>query len=757
MATYLYISETLVDLYDDGSIPLVQSIADISNISGGSTKGSYSVPFTVPATKANKQLFDFPELVAVNSFDGSTELNARLEVDGTMILDGRARINEVVMGGAVVDYKIILFDNNSNWINAIKGKKLTELDFSEYDHVWNKANINASEYVFDESFYLYPLVNYGTPIGGIGKWVVEDRLPWLRVWKIFRKIFEDAGYTISSDFINGTGNATDFFKKLFMSPKNAPELTDDEVNANKFRVSVESVNEAQRMLLPSFYKNIPFDNDVNNGNNVYFNTEDSEFTLGVGGKYVSGITAKMAFDLTIELNKARITGFKSAESEVSIRMYVNGVVKKSKTFTFEKITFPNTDIQFIGNWRTGSLTINEGDIVEFKAASITSDSPSKTIHQIKFGTKLSNNVFKSIAKGMTTTISSIMPDHQQLDFISDCKELFNLYFYTDEIHRIVRIEPRDEFYNQTAIDWSSKLDKSKPITMGHLGDNMNKTVRFRYKEDSKDEHAANKAIDVYGGDPIGSYETTITNVNARDGVQDKTLKIFSSTWVSRGLIGCPSALIPVMWKTEERKMPVSRTTDFNTRILHYNGLAQLANGETWKFESDTRTTFPQLTMEIDGIANENSLHFDDSPFTSGLYQKHWRNSIETINEGRVYNMTLRLNAVDIQSLDFRVPVYIEDAGNGNYFHIKKLEYDANNMGLVKAEMLLVVNPVPKIDLTEDKKETIYKFVPPLIVNDDQYITTIIDSVEVDVYGDTMAMSGDTVISTGGTNKIKYDG
>jgi len=217
----IYIEDTSIDLFEGTNIAINYTNSDIVSIS---TKGNFSYNITVPKSKTNKRLFVFPELDAIEAFNSQIKKDCRIEYNGTVILNGYAIINSISEDG----YDITCYDGNSNWISEIKELRLTDLDWSLYNHTYTKANIDASETWTLSNRYVYPLVQYGVLKDNF---VIQDRTPWLNVYHLLNDIFQAQGYSITSNFI---GN--NFFRRLYFSPKGLPSIADSVIEANKFYV-----------------------------------------------------------------------------------------------------------------------------------------------------------------------------------------------------------------------------------------------------------------------------------------------------------------------------------------------------------------------------------------------------------------------------------------------------------------------------------------------------------------------------------------
>ena len=91
--------------------------------------------------------------------------------------------------------------------------------------------------------------------------------------------------------------------------------------------------------------------------------------------------------------------------------------------------------------------------------------------------------------GQTYNLTDVInKDYKQIDFIKGIAHSFNLQMSTDEVNKIVSIEPFDDFYQplSTAIDWTHKLDRSMEITNKWIENDLKRNLVFKYKTDDKD-------------------------------------------------------------------------------------------------------------------------------------------------------------------------------------------------------------------------------------------------------------------------------
>ena len=145
MTENIYIGEWKVDLFEDESVDVVARVLDVSNIKKNA--GDYTKEFTVPPTKNNQKLFKHWYNADVdNGFDARTKVDGRIEIDGIVPIFGKGkfRLSKVnVKQGEPSSYTISFFGDLVNLTDILKKDELKDLDLSEYDHVYNAANVKT--------------------------------------------------------------------------------------------------------------------------------------------------------------------------------------------------------------------------------------------------------------------------------------------------------------------------------------------------------------------------------------------------------------------------------------------------------------------------------------------------------------------------------------------------------------------------------------------------------------------------------------
>lgn len=712
----LYLDNELIDLSEESTFDLTYACANIDKLEGGNVRGTFSYEINLPATNRNKKLFFFPELILEDSFDDAIEKTAKLEIGGNLILNGFARIKNTIINNSIVSYSVILYEGNAGWISQIKDKDITDLsNIADFDHVYTRQNMALSDWKANNLPYAYPVINFGENQKGVNEWSVEDRYPAFSFYWVYNQIFEDIGYSIESNFIN-----SDFFQRLYFTADKVPERSIEDLRPHKFNVrhSQPIYNTYKVPLYLSqngdnirynVITRVPFNNAE--PSLAYHNTENNDVQFGTGaqqGTFFCNFKGKMSFTLNYAFTWFKDTKLRaSKEIEIELFLYRYTVATNRYTIIEQRLlSLPKAMAgitnppDFMGEFTTESIEVNPNEHYYFAFRLITETNNGHNLYLSDETNTFKNNVFSSLVEGSNIVMADVMPEIKQKDFIADVRTMFNLYFYTDELAKKIYIEPRDEFYEKEAIDWSLKIDKSKNKVISHLGDSLGDEIIFQYSNDSNDKYIAieEKKKD----EPYLSLSVDNTNKNGVDGKTKIQVNSFATTYIGKGITTASSALIPIIWDSESFEIPKKKVDKWKPRVLYNRDPQPLPSGQYWRFEGVNYNYFPSFTTNyVNGSYSNkhvNSLDFDSFYFARGLYEKHWKNTIDTINQSRKVEMYLYLTSTDILNLNFRTPIFINEQGDINYYHLETIHnFNGQIRGSFKCTFIKVVNPTPIAD------------------------------------------------------------
>ena len=378
------------------------------------------------------------------------------------------------------------------------------------------------------------------------------------------------------------------------------------------------------------------------------------------------------------------TGTIPAGAHIVVEM--RNVNKKNTDFFSEAIVLDRDFTKWDAAWEMVGMTGTKARETKFRI---------KTGNQINYGDDV--------------TWKEYLPcDITQKAFISGLTGLFNLYWYTDEIAKKVYVEPYEDFFKTKgeAVNWSKKMDLSKPHQTQFLADIIGRNALYRYQPPSKDgyQETLNKTL-------AYPYASQFVDLGAQ--YLNKTTEYGTSLFVPTimikdnelvELIDPNPPWIPLIiqtWLDDVGNFPKPERSDgYGIRILSYEGMQstdpQLVWGDWAGAEVDEypravsycETSVPQSGQEH---ANLQYHDVENGGTQAGLFTTYFDTLFQDlIALPRMKIAYFHLTPVDIAQLDLRKLVYITEdgGGNGSYWKIHKIiDYKPHEDDLTKVELL----------------------------------------------------------------------
>ena len=337
--------------------------------------------------------------------------------------------------------------------------------------------------------------------------------------------------------------------------------------------------------------------------------------------------------------------------------------------------------------------------------------------------------------GQTYDLDKVInKNYKQLDFVKGVAHAFNLTLTTDEIAKIVYIEPFDDFYKtyEHAIDWTQKLDRSKEIKDTWIKKDLKRDVVFKYKSDSKDLKVQDRGERYFNKihDESPFYETLSDSFEKGTSVFENPF--FAGTYNAQdsdagGSIFSRPAYSACLWETTvsagSSRANTPKGFDFLPRLLSYRKYSPAStldnrhqvNVQLWSGNAGFRHLVADSSASVTGFILSNSIpqatminrhsnempvlsygnawieHYDENgnydPIVSGkgLFETYYKKMFEMAKTNpRIRTVYLNLKLSDITSLDFRKLVYID----GVYYRINKvIDYKPNKNTVTKVELI----------------------------------------------------------------------
>lgn len=696
-----------VDLYDTVPMPINKSIVDIRE--PDKRQSDYSKSLTIPGTANNHSIFSAifnldRATINTSSLNFNPDFNPNLKADAILYRKGIEQLTGYIQLASIknvdgaIEYECVIIGKFANLFQDLGELSLSELDLSDYNHVWNKTNVenswdtsiikNGTTYVNfnasaqpDGSGYVYPLIDRGNSVTlAENDYNFGTMYPAVYAKQVVDSIFAGASYRYESNFFNSQR-----FKNLII-PFCGGEfrMTGAEVEDRTFLMTnASALSYTSSTQYNSQVFKIGFNVNGNDTNPSGINTTNHEWTCpaGLNGKY------RFAFEGEIE---ATGTGGNMGVSIQAIRKRGTSLLNISAIY---KIVSPTNTYQI--KLESNLVDIQAGDIVYltmyYNALSSSGNATNTTI-TFKSGFELYSNPDANYQEGQTIDIAAALPEKtKQTEFLQYLIKMFNLYVEVDKIDpKKLIIEPRDEFYTDTLVDLTEYLDVSQELEIKPMGLLDFRVFEMSYKSDS-DEF--NQRYEMVYREPFSKQKFNINNDFIRD-----------SKVVEIGFSATPS----VDATTNDRIIPKIRPLDpatgstnlpvYNIRILQYGGLQPTSQGWNLNYNGtaiQNYTEYPYAGMLNSITAPTFSLEcttakayfYGNEPAitTANLYNSYWLKTITEITDkdSKLVSGYFHLSPNQLANLSFRNYYRIDQ----QYYRLHQVEYDLNSNEPVKIEFL----------------------------------------------------------------------
>jgi hypothetical protein len=739
----LYIQDTEIPLLNDISIPVNYSIQDIRYQSDSSADFIKTVE--LPSTKELDLIFEniFSPSIDLQYFDPNLKTDARLRIGNNDVFTGSIKLVKIFhsLDTGITKYICDFIGKKSDLFYNIGDKYLTgnddpadDLDFSTYDHIINTTNItdswSASNYVGGVVTavsagvgYRYALIDYGylgsgNNGGGGYTFKVPHLRPLLFVREFLNKIFTDAGKTWTSTILDSA-----LFKKLVIPPSDVIKLTDATlIDRQLFAGINSSMLVSHSMTLSGSVWNSAVNTDIIEYNDDstsplfdtggHFNTGTHIATIAGNGDYT--ITANISLYMVVN-NTGAVNGplanvpSRDHYAQVFIQKYIGGVwttVASSGPINgngansfYEPLSAVYEGYAYTGDQFRAVVTtfILNADLKNGIGNTITTGTTTYDV-SVSYVSAPSENGFRvkvknELQEGDDVEVNKCIPlKIKQKDFLKGIINMFNLYLTIDPSNSDnYLIETYGSFFNGTPVDWTSKLDISKPIETLIMGELDYKKYNFKFKDDGD---YFNKSYKDNWGETYGTKTYSVTNQFLTN--ETTTEVVFSPT----PMVGTVNSLftytiIPHIYNYDNSEIS---NINSNIRILQWNGLKtgywdlKSNSGSNLQTEIPFAGTIddPQTpTFDLNfGVPNE--IYVETIPDyvwpSANLSTTYWDSFISNISNknSRIVIMYMVLDDADIKSFDFRNPVII----NGVKYTVNKIEnYETMGRESTRVEFL----------------------------------------------------------------------
>jgi len=701
MSARLFVEGIEADTLGDIDVDFTFSVADVSDIERRNT--SYSKTIILPNTAKNQSLFGNIFDISVNNdyyeedvnigvnFNPAKQAKAQIFLDNVKIFDGVLRMSKINSREGDITYEVNMFGRLRDILHELGDKTLAELNFADYDHVWNRTNIENSwgrtEWVEGAQNYVYPLVDYGYSVDSI-TYPIKNFKPAVFVTEILKRIFAEANFQLTAPFFESF-----YFRKLLL------------ITAEKTitRESTTLLNQTTNL----FQQEVTTDPDFTHLLG-FTSVETSGFTITNSGTRFTWNKAQplnTGLNLNFRIFLEALQGYTDNVWTVSVLKNGSEVLYSSKLVSFISAgQIYAWDVSI-----SGGIDLALNDYFEIRLTGDIAGSGTNTQLQTEVviqpgGTfKIGNTVPVAVEleEGDTMKIGYTLPKSmKQRDFLKSIISMYNLYVTQDRLRtNVLEIVPYNEFYRtfkDQALDWSDKLDQSQDITITPLSELSAKEYRLTFDDDSDYWSTSYKTK---FNEAYGESRTIIDN----DFILDtKTVKVIFSPPVMREQVA--GRVMIHLYKVENGvKVP----DNFKPRIAYWKPQVDCPSWNIGYGSGNIAyTNYPYAGHLDDPIEPQTDVLFSFPrevyfsiglyPQNNNLYTEYYEGLITSIGDrnSRLLEGYFYLTPTDISNLDFRTIVKV----GVHYFQLEKVDkYNPIANGLSYVSLFKILRNISPVD------------------------------------------------------------
>lgn len=708
----------LLQLSEDSPVKMNLSIAELNPFSPASY---YSQTFRIPGQGTNGKFFEDVYSVNGSTFNAGVAAQAWIMTDGFLFSVGNLNLVAVYTNEKFgsIEYEVFFLGDTSDLASQIGDDYMSSIDTSELNHSLTYANVTGSWGAsggttggLKNGNVLYPLIEWGYnydnnnyptdttlsigyPKGSTGErggsftsatggLKLEQMKPSIRVKWLFDKIFSDAGYTYTSEFLDST-----LFKSMYFI-SDSEERTEFDIRSGLCTVTLDA-----QQITRGTTERLEFDNRLNDPDNA-FNPVAHEFVAPTTGNYTITISGTCELDVEQDL-KVRAAFY--------VRFLKNGNLINSPTLLFTPV--PTGGGTYTTDWTytyTGALTAGDKVYVEIQNTSFS----------VSYALFIDNK-FQVTSGPDQVNLASFLPPQgtlKKVDFIKGIIQMFNLVFEPSRtVQKSFNIIPWvDWIYGGSQRDWTRLLDGSTDVKLIPAFTDQQRIVLFGGKEDEDLQNVVYQ--EQYKRDYL--WREIDSQIKLVKGTQEMKIPFAATPLQSipSKTTPQPTWILPTCAKLEpgEPGTPGAgkvQPIQPEPRILFYNGLR--ANPVNWYLDTTVggtaataQTSYPLVSpyssfppstfIELDLNFQSKAPLWDRTVYqeipANDLYTRYWREYLNWIYDP--YNRKLegifRLDPYDVQTLRFNDKIWVKDS----WFFVTKIQdYPVGDVALTRVEMIKV--------------------------------------------------------------------
>lgn len=663
----ILIDNEYLDL-ENPEFSIVRAANDIAKIE--SRQGSVSVDFDIPNTAHNARVLQYSNIPNIVHGDKSpyTKIVSKLYQNNIEISSGYIRINYDESTRRQIN--ITFFGDNIDVFDQLKAIPLSELELSRFNHVYRGIVVAGSGAINGRTEgYVYAPINYGNKdtttqfsfgmasslLGSKFNNTNDGReiLPSTFVHTLLDQMAYQIGYTISGNF-----KTSPLYRKLLLlfSKKYFINGTGDGSFDIKATLTSDQVYTFPAPSVPLYYDQLDSGVLYDPVTGRYTATNDIRvavefYTIGQGGPIIQ--------------YRVRKNGSSYA------------IVSSSSTTTLYTTSYFG-EIAYI--------PLSAGDYLDIYIDNL---GPSNVT--LKAGSYM--RIFSDgvVVEGGTVELNKTLPDITCADLIKDLCVRFGLIVNTNYNAKTISLD----FFNkvkdniESAKDWSNKIDfiEEKVTDYTSIVDDYAKVNYLYNAEDDSDDLLVNYK----NTNAIGYCDGSI-NINNEflEGENDLYESCFAATMNANCFVSADDkyAYLPRIQRFTDGVIKNECTPRIGIYLGDFS-VSDFSSETSISINSaDGNYAYSELPFvyfykkSIGGIIDTfiENLAFGDpvesSPNGVNLVDRYYPDYIKVLNYPNMYKPLVRLTEVDMSTLEFSIPIWIEQTKR--YYYLNKVDgYEAN--------------------------------------------------------------------------------
>ena len=682
-----------LDLYEEQPLKLTLSIEDIKDIP--TVNSAFSKEFRIPATQNNSRVFKWWYEVNTVDFDITQRVVAELYVDGEFYKSGHIRINAAFVNEQTsnIDLGVIFFGETRDFASRIAEITIDQLELTRLNHELTIQNVQDSwAGTLKNGDIRYALAVRGYDYDDVGDVIqnseiaeknehpqnrsfqksnyplnIDQLTPTIRVKAIIDAIFEQTGYTYSSDSI---------FNDAYFADLYTDGITKAEAQINKTSGLFEARTVGgQYFQFSQGGDYVDFTNEINDPSNSYF-PGNSRYSVPADGNYTINATfnfemGRGLFNQKPKYRAIMVQGGSTILADTGLVQVPQGL---------GSITIP------INLTYTGPLTQTTGSSSQVNVQLLVQDSNGNN-------EVLEDGVFEcTSAANPTVNVTTLLRyDVKCVDFLKSILTKFKLIMApspTNDFEFVIK-PWQDYMGSGQNFDWTEKLDVNKDVVLKPIFFEQSQLIDFK---DQPDEDMKNKPFQELNSRGYGELQFDSQNDLLRDTRTIDTLFAPTPVDVVPGFPDTSDFVVPFFCKEDATNLTIHDAPEkiplrIKPRLLWWNGLAAQGVDEDWWYTDGVTdihnlTDYPRFTQYSvfpSTAATINLNWFRDTPYFTdpnlgeGMYEKYWNVYIQELYSplARIFTGYFNIDSQDLYNLSFDDVIFIKNA----FYRVLKV-YDA---------------------------------------------------------------------------------